>query len=150
LLVDRAGWKQLSAEAIDFMINNVALCRSSDQTALNAIIGQRRGRLPLRWNYQTEHMMVLDPRTIAIQPVIWHFAGGPKPWDLSEWPWDDSFNRVFWEAEKLLEGLNYPRPQVNQVMFDEGVKHRRRQRDLQRWRFLFRRYRRAWQTKRAL
>ncbi|MGA7805729.1 glycosyltransferase family 8 protein [Bradyrhizobium sp.] len=150
LLVDRAGWKEVSTEAIDFLINKSALCRSSDQTALNAIIGKRRGRLPLRWNYQTEHMMVLDPRKVGVEPAIWHFAGGPKPWDLPEWPWDESFNQAIREAEKILDGLDYPRPPVNRMMFDEGVRHRRRQRNLQRWRFLFRRYRRARQIERAL
>ena len=150
MLVDRAGWGDLSREAVNYLIEHAALCRSSDQTALNAVIAGRRGRLPLRWNYQTEHMMVLDPRTVGVRPSIWHFAGGPKPWDLAEWPWDDSFNRGFREAEELLAGLDVPRPPSNQVMFDEGVKHRRRQRNLQRWRFLYRRYRRANSIKRVL
>jgi lipopolysaccharide biosynthesis glycosyltransferase len=150
LLVERAGWKKLSAAALKYLYENAALCRSSDQTALNAVVGDRRGRLPLRWNYQTEHMMVLDPRTIGFKPSIWHFTGSPKPWDLAEWPWDDSFNRAFRQAQCLVDGLNVPSPSVNTVMFDEGCRHRRRQRNLQRWRFLLRRYSRALKIKTAL
>ena len=143
LLVEREGWETLSADALKYLMNNAALCRSSDQTALNVVAGERRGRLPLRWNYQTEHMMVLDPRRIGVQPAIWHFAASPKPWDQAEWPWDDEFNRGFREAERTLNGLNVPRPPINKVIFDEGRKHRRRQQNLQRWRFLYRRFRRS-------
>lgn len=150
LLVDRAGWAGISAEALRYLVDKSALCRASDQTALNAVAGPRRGRLPLRWNYQTEHMMVLDPRAVGVQPAIWHFAASPKPWDLPDWPWDESFNRAFRDAQALLHGLDLPAPPVNRVKFDEGVRHRRRQRNLQRWRFLLRRYLRSRRIQAAL
>ena len=146
LLVDREGWERIASDALKYLVVNAALCRSSDQTALNVVIGERRGRLPLRWNYQTEHMMVLDPRKLGLQPTIWHFAGGPKPWDFAEWPWDDSFNWAFREAQRLLAEVDLERPPVNKTMLEEGRRHRRRQRNLQRWRFLHRRLRRAWKS----
>lgn len=150
LLVDRSGWGAIAEEALQYLVAYPERCRSSDQTALNVVAGSRRGRLPLIWNYQTEHMMVLDPRELGVQPAIWHFAGGPKPWDLAEWPWDESFNRSYREAERLLEGLGVSPPPVNTVMYEEGVRHRLRQRALQKWRFLFRRYTRARTIRRAL
>lgn len=150
LLIDRAGWEKLAGEALDYLTTHAELCRSSDQTALNVVAGKRRGTLPLRWNYQTEHMMVLDPRKSAVKPAIWHFAGGPKPWDRPDWPWDDSFNSGLRQAERALAGLDIPRPPVNKTMLEEGVKHRRRQRNLQRWRFLHRKFLRAWRVKQRL
>jgi lipopolysaccharide biosynthesis glycosyltransferase len=150
LLIDRQGWEELSIKAVRFLIENASICRSSDQTALNVVGRELRGRLPLRYNYQTEHMMVLDPRTFGIRPSIWHFAGGPKPWDAPEWPWNNEFNRGYIEAEVLLKGLDVSSPPINKLMFDEGRRHRQRQQNLQRWRFLFRRYNRARTIKKSL
>lgn len=150
LLVDRRGWDQMARQALEFLAANSHLCRSSDQTALNVVGRDHRARLPLRWNYQTEHMMIVDPREVGIKPAIWHFTGGPKPWEITEWPWGEEFNWAFRQAEELLRGLDLPRPPVNTVMFEEGRKHRQRQRSLQRWRFLYRRCTRARKIKAAL
>lgn len=150
LLVDRSGWEDISRRALQFLTDRPELCLSSDQTALNVVAGRSRGRMPLLWNYQTEYMMVLDPREVGQNPVVWHFSGGPKPWDLAIWPWDESFNRSYREAEHLLAGLGIRPPPVNETTYQEGIRHRRRQRALQRWRFLIRRFNRSRKIKRAL
>jgi len=139
ILASRDGWRAIADDAVAFLIANGEVCRSSDQSALNAVAGDRLGRLSLRWNYQSDHMTLLDPRTIGIKPVIWHFTGAPKPWHCADWPWDESFNWAYRDAEKLLDGLGIANPRPSAAQLDAGLAHRRRARKRLQWLYPWRR-----------
>ncbi|MDZ4792081.1 MAG: glycosyltransferase [Hyphomicrobiales bacterium] len=78
LLADRSGWRAIADDAMAYLRDHPEKCRSSDQSALNAVTKGKRGMLSLCWNYQSDHMTVLDPRTIGVEPAIYHFTGGPN------------------------------------------------------------------------
>jgi lipopolysaccharide biosynthesis glycosyltransferase len=124
----RQAWRQIAPDAIAFLKAHPELCRASDQSALNRAAYGATILLPLKYNYQSEHMMVLDPRKEGIRPKIWHFTGGPKPWHSADWPWDDSFNRFYVAAERLLRGLGVAAPVPPEAQTASGLAHRRRTR----------------------
>jgi lipopolysaccharide biosynthesis glycosyltransferase len=150
ILASRSGWRDLSAKAVNFLIENASLCRSSDQSALNAVARERRGRLSLRWNYQSDHMTIFDPRADGSRPAIWHFTGAPKPWHDPGWPWDESFNWAYREAEKLLEGKNIADPKPTMAQLEAGRAHRRRARMRLNWVYPWRRWSRSAKIRRQL
>ncbi|MBC8050303.1 MAG: glycosyltransferase family 8 protein [Chitinophagales bacterium] len=126
LLADRSGWRAIADNAMQFLRDHPEKCRSSDQSALNAVTKGKRGMLSQRWNYQSDHMTVLDPRTIGVEPAIYHFTGGPKPWHQATWPWDESFNWAYRDALKVLEGLGVADPKPSPAQLAEGLAHRAR------------------------
>ncbi len=126
LLADRSGWRAIADDAMRFLKDHPDKCRSSDQSALNAVTKGKRGKLSQRWNYQSDHMTVLDPRTIGLEPAIYHFTGGPKPWHQATWPWDESFNWAYREALQIFEGLNVADPKPSPAQLSEGLAHRAR------------------------
>jgi lipopolysaccharide biosynthesis glycosyltransferase len=139
MLADVQKWRQISEQATKFLVQNSTLCRSSDQSALNAVTRNGWAPLSLRWNYQSDHMTILDPRTIGIKPVIWHLSGGPKPWHLPEWPWDESFTWAYREAKQILKGQPVPNPAPIAAQLEAGVAHRRRTRFRLKWFYPWRR-----------
>lgn len=141
----KASWVNTSREAEQFLRKNRAVARSSDQSALNYALRNSAVLVSQRYNYQSEHMMVCDPRKNGHNAVIYHFTGGPKPWDDTGWPWDESFNQYFHEAEKLLEParLIVERPKAPESQTKEGSAHRRRFRFRQGFLYPWRRARRA-------
>jgi lipopolysaccharide biosynthesis glycosyltransferase len=143
ILADRSGWREIAGAAVDFLSSHPDRCRSSDQSALNAVTRGRRARLSLRYNYQSEHMIVFDPRRSKLRPVIWHFTGAPKPWHVASWPWDDSFNWAYREAERVLAGLGAETPEPIRLQLEAGLAHRRRARQRLRWLYPWRRLTRA-------
>ncbi len=91
MFADRGGWRKVGADAWAFFKSNPRLCKYHEQSALNATASDRRGVLSLRWNYQTDFMMVADPRKWGLGASIWHFTGFPKPWHAPALPWRSDF-----------------------------------------------------------
>jgi lipopolysaccharide biosynthesis glycosyltransferase len=128
LYASREAWAEIAADAKAFLVGHPELCRSSDQSALNRAARGRLTLLPLRYNYQSEHMIALDPRDRGLLPVIWHFTGAPKPWEADIWPWDVKFARYYAEAESRLAGTGTAAPVTPEPQADAGIAHRRRAR----------------------
>ena len=133
IYASREAWNDIVPAAMRFMIEHPEHCPASDQSALNHAARGRVTMLPLRYNYQSEHMMVLDPRRRGIGPTIWHFTGGPKPWNMPGWPWDESFNRYYCAAEKRLHGSTIVTPVPPEAQTRAGIAHRRRSRSRMTW-----------------
>lgn len=129
----REAWNSIVPQALDFLMEHPELCRSSDQSALNHAARGRVAMLPLTYNYQSEHMMVLDPRRNGFSPVIWHFTGGPKPWDAPGWPWDEYFNRFYRMAALLLMDCDVQTPKPPEAQMRAGIAHRRRAKNRLNW-----------------
>ncbi|MDX2263839.1 MAG: glycosyltransferase [Hyphomicrobiales bacterium] len=150
LLADRAGWRSIAGDSLAFLRDHHDKCRSSDQSALNAVAGTRRGRLSLRWNYQSDHMTILDPRAEGLEPAIYHFTGAPKPWHLADWPWDESFNWAYRRAERIMAGLGVENPTPSPAQLQAGLAHRARARIRLTWYYPWRRLTRARKIRQAL
>ncbi len=139
LYVSRATWAEIVPVAKAFLRDHPERCRSSDQSALNFAARGRVAPLPLRYNYQSEHMMAFDPRAGGLRPAIWHFSSAPKPWDASGWPWDASFARDYAEAEARLAGKAVAPPEPPAAQTEAGLSHRRRARRRLAWIYPWRR-----------
>ncbi|WP_394886133.1 glycosyltransferase family 8 protein (plasmid) [Mesorhizobium sp. AaZ16] len=126
IYTSRKAWNGIVPKALDFLTEHPELCRSSDQSALNHAARGRVAFLPLTYNYQSEHMMVLDPRRNGFSPVIWHFTAGPKPWNAPGWPWDEYFNRFYRTAALLLMDCDVKTPKPPEAQMRAGIAHRRR------------------------
>lgn len=148
MLIDRSGWGDLSREALEFFAGNSTICQYHDQSALNAVAGGRRGRLSLYWNYQTDFMMVMDPREWGIQPRIWHFTKVPKPWHRAAFPWPAEFGTSGRAGYEIFARAGVPLPTdpapdcINrQILYREKLR--------QRFRFVYP-WRRRFRTQRIL
>lgn len=133
IYTSREAWNSIVPKALEFLMDHPELCRSSDQSALNYAARGRVVMLPLTFNYQSEHMMVLDPRRNGFSPVIWHFTCGPKPWDAPRWPWDEDFNRFFRMAARLLKECDVETPSPPEAQNCAGISHRRRTKHRLNW-----------------
>jgi lipopolysaccharide biosynthesis glycosyltransferase len=101
----RQTWRVIEAEALEYFVNNVTACEYHDQSALNAIIGNRRLRLSLKWNFQTPFRFLGIEESIA--PRIYHFHSHPKPWMGRCEPWPEIYAE-YESASKPLETLRLP------------------------------------------
>jgi lipopolysaccharide biosynthesis glycosyltransferase len=110
LLVDRAGWRDVAGEAFNYFNRFPERCRYHDQSALNATAQSMRGRLSLLWNYQTDFMVVVDPRKWGTSPVIWHFTGFPKPWHVDVFPWSTGFGQSYSLGASIFEEASVQMP----------------------------------------
>lgn len=133
IYTSRVAWNSIVSKALIFLFDHPELCRSSDQSALNHAARGRVAMLPLTYNYQSEHMMVLDPRKNGFSPAIWHFTGGPKPWDAPGWPWDEYFNRFYRMAALLLMDCDVQTPKPPEAQMRAGISHRRRTKNRLNW-----------------
>src|SRR6202041_3509581 len=88
-----------------FFKNNMGICKFCDQSALNAVMGDRRLRLSLKWNFQSpaRFMGVED----NIDPAIYHFTQYAKPWMGECKPWQN-VHAEYREALKPFDGLALP------------------------------------------
>ena len=85
LLARRDAWKRIVADARDFFAANSDRCKYHDQSALNAVVGDRRVRLSPKWNFQTPFCYWnVQEKT---QACIFHFTEFPKPWMGNSSPW---------------------------------------------------------------
>jgi lipopolysaccharide biosynthesis glycosyltransferase len=139
MLVDRSGWADVAQRAIDFLHANPRACVANDQSALNAISGARRGRLSLRWNYQTEYMHVLDPRRLGYSPDIWHFTGAAKPWQTNKLVWRDEFGQAYRLGAETLKGVVTAAPPANNDVIAEGIRESFKGRNRLTWFYPWRR-----------
>ena len=103
--VTRATWRQIGDEAYRFFRENAALCRHHDQSALNAVIGDRRLRLSVRWNFQTPYRLLGVERQIA--PRLYHFTWAAKPWASKAGPWK-RFHAPYQRALRPFAPLRLP------------------------------------------
>jgi lipopolysaccharide biosynthesis glycosyltransferase len=87
--VSRDTWRGLAAEGYRFFLENTAACTYHDQSALNAIMGDRRLPLSLKWNFQTSYRHLGIEKTV--KPCIYHFSQFPKPWMGVCAPWEDIY-----------------------------------------------------------
>ncbi len=104
--VSRKTWEVISKEAYEYYINNAEICEHSpDQSALNAIIGNRRLRLSNKWNFQTQLKIWGADR--YIKPIICHFNRAPKPWMGVTEPWKEMYEE-YQKAIAQFAPLNLP------------------------------------------
>jgi len=103
--VSRNTWSAIANEAFQFFANNVEACQYHDQSALNAVVGDRRLRLSLKWNFQTPFRYLGIEKSIA--PRIYHFHSYPKPWMGRCEPWPEIYAE-YELASKPLESLRLP------------------------------------------
>jgi lipopolysaccharide biosynthesis glycosyltransferase len=150
LLVDRAGWGDLSRAAREFLFKHPERCRWPDQSALNAVAGAARGMLSPIWNYNTDFMAVVDPRRWGYEPVIWHFTGVPKPWHGSAYPWGNAFGGSFKLGSELLEQAGFSTPALSESSFAACARSRKKGRLRLKWVYPWRRLARAKKIRAAL
>lgn len=127
------AWDRIVPVATRFMREHPDLCVASDQTALNHAARNTLTLLPPRYNYLTDYMMVVDPRTLGLRTAIWHFNGAPKPWNSAVWPWDEYFNRFYRMAEARLGGCDVETPVPPRRQIEAGLAHRARARLRLNW-----------------
>ncbi len=102
----RNTWETISKEAYIYYINNAKICEHSpDQSALNAVIGERRLRLSNKWNFQTQ-LKIWGADRYA-EPVICHFNRQPKPWMGACEPWEEMYGQ-YQKAIAEFSALNLP------------------------------------------
>lgn len=140
IYVAKNSWRAIASKAMQFLQAHPERCRASDQSALNFAARGKVKFLPLRYNYQSDHMMALDPRALGMKATVWHFVGGPKPWDATGWPWDEYFNRYYRRAEALLTDCDVTPPLPPGAQMQAGLLHRERNRFRMRWVYPWRSY----------
>lgn len=87
ILADVDTWRTIGKAAYDFFARNPELCRYQDQSALNAAARGRWHHLSPIWNFSSGYRQWgLDG---PLEPVVYHFAGGHKPWLADVDPWRD-------------------------------------------------------------
>jgi lipopolysaccharide biosynthesis glycosyltransferase len=101
----RHTWRTIAREAYEFFLKNTDLCTNFDQSALNAVVADRRLRLSSKWNFQTQHKIWRADR--YVQPHIYHFNRYPKPWMGACDPWADMYPK-YQTAIAFLRPLNLP------------------------------------------
>jgi lipopolysaccharide biosynthesis glycosyltransferase len=94
--VNRRTWKALSREAFDYFAKNTKVCRYHDQSALNAIVQDRRLILSTKYNFQTPYLFWGVESKIA--PALYHFTQSMKPWMADCPPWG-RFHKFYKEFE---------------------------------------------------
>ena len=113
----RKTWEIISKEAYIYYINNAEICEHSpDQSALNAIIGDRRLRLSNKWNFQTQLKIWGADRYIA--PHICHFNRSPKPWMGVTEPWKEMYEE-YQKAIVAFAPLNLPLKTLDKEVIDK-------------------------------
>jgi lipopolysaccharide biosynthesis glycosyltransferase len=101
----RNTWKALASEAFEFFRKNTAICKYHDQSALNAVMGDRRLHLSLKWNFQTPYRFMGIEK--SVKPRIYHFHSQPKPWMGASAPWQEMYS-LYQAALAPFDALNLP------------------------------------------
>ena len=85
LLARREAWRSIVTEAARYFERHSDKCKYHDQSALNAVVGDRRTRLSPLWNFQTPfcYWGVRE----SVEPKVFHFTEFPKPWMGNVAPW---------------------------------------------------------------
>lgn len=108
--VSRSTWLTLAAEAFEFFKHNREVCNCLDQSALNAVMGDRRLKLSLKWNFQSPaRFMGIEGR---INPAIYHFTQYIKPWMAECKPWQEMYAE-YQTALVPFKALDLPLPMAS-------------------------------------
>lgn len=84
-LAGSKDWGVIAEEALAFIREKPELCMFHDQSAINAVLGERRLKLSPKWNYQTRFKAL---RAKFIGPAtVYHLNGQNKPWMGEVFPW---------------------------------------------------------------
>jgi lipopolysaccharide biosynthesis glycosyltransferase len=78
-------WIKISKDCLSFLESNLAICQYHDQSALNAVAGNKRTRLSPVWNFKPSYRNW----GISDKPKLLHFVGGEKPWMGKLQIWSD-------------------------------------------------------------
>ena len=103
--VNRNTWRVIAAEALDFFKRSIDACKYHDESALNAVVGNRRLRLSPAWNFQTPYRYWNVEKNV--NPAIYHLAQGHKPWTGPIEPWAELFP-LYQKELSALSGLKLP------------------------------------------
>jgi lipopolysaccharide biosynthesis glycosyltransferase len=103
--VARETWKVISREAYAYFLKNTESCKHFDQSALNAVVRDRRLRLSAKWNFQTQLKIWKADRFVV--PHICHFNRYPKPWMGVCEPWKELYS-VYQLASAQFVPLELP------------------------------------------
>jgi lipopolysaccharide biosynthesis glycosyltransferase len=124
LAAERNTWRQITGEAYRFFAKDPAACRYHDQSALNAVVGDRRLKLSLAWNFQTPYRHLGVESRIA--PQLYHFTHYPKPWMGTIEPWREMFE-LYQDESRLLAPLNLSMKTVSDDEAHAANRHTERQ-----------------------
>jgi lipopolysaccharide biosynthesis glycosyltransferase len=105
----RAALRGLSADAYKFFIGNPTSCHFYDQSALNAVAGDRRLHLSLKWNFQTSFRRAGMERFVDAN--IYHFTKGAKPWGGPASPWEELYP-LYRDIAPSFEQLGFSMPKI--------------------------------------
>ena len=117
LAVATKTWRTLSSDALAFFKQHRQLCDCLDQSALNAVTGDRRLKVSLRWNFQSPARFLGAEGYIS--PAIYHFNQYVKPWMGRCKPWTEMYEPYI-AAMEPLKTLNLNIPMIPQ---EEITKH---------------------------
>jgi lipopolysaccharide biosynthesis glycosyltransferase len=129
----RKTWVTIAEEALNFLCENTSLCWHYDQSALNAVVGNRRELLHPSFNYQPLFAKIGS----GVEPSIIHFVGPMKPWhrtyDRLAGDWYSTYRRLvskhpfLWPYWNQGPEIAYPE--------GEGLLNKTVLRQMQRYRF---------------
>jgi lipopolysaccharide biosynthesis glycosyltransferase len=110
LLIDRRRWVEeaLSERVLAFATAHPERCQLADQSALNAVKGERWAELSPRWNFQPIHAVAALRK--VMDPYVHHFAGAYKPWNTEIWGKRYTEAYRSWQAETGWPGSFPPGP----------------------------------------
>lgn len=100
----RQTWQEVSAAALRYFMANSSLCKFHDQSALNAILGDRREILNPLYNFISDYTYLRGLR--GEKPKIIHFTGHLKPWIYKDLTSNSRFSPSYdaiYEALPLLK-----------------------------------------------
>jgi lipopolysaccharide biosynthesis glycosyltransferase len=103
--VSRETWKAIARDALRYFLDNTEACKHFDQSALNAVVKDRRLRLSSKWNFQTQLKIWRADRFVT--PRICHFNRYPKPWMGPCDPWKE-LHAYYTTAVAPFASLNLP------------------------------------------
>jgi lipopolysaccharide biosynthesis glycosyltransferase len=126
-IAQRATWCKIAEEALEFFVQNVEACKFHDQSAMNAVLGPRRKRLSLAWNFQTPFRYLEVERDI--QPAIYHFTQSAKPWMGKVDPWTDFHDRYADFHTRLvdlnLEQKTFSASEIDAINYTSSLQRKR-------------------------
>jgi lipopolysaccharide biosynthesis glycosyltransferase len=114
--VERKTWRTLSQEGFLFFKTYTEHCRFHDQSALNAVVGDRRLQLSTRWNFQTSYRFLNVEQ--SIQPCIYHLTQSPKPWMGAFSVWKELYPQ-YQNEFKAFSKLNLPVKTISDSIIQE-------------------------------
>ncbi len=112
LAVTRKTWRLLAEQAFAFFKQHRSLCVCLDQSALNAVTGDRRLPLSLKWNFQSPARFLGIEGLVS--PTIYHFNQYIKPWMGLCKPWEHIHHLYRTESDRFT-ALELTLPMVSEA-----------------------------------